>query len=221
LVFNEAAMKEVRVTFQSGELKLEGLLAGLAGPLPARGGVVCHPHPLYGGSMYNNVVDAALGAMWKLGWATLRFNFRGVGASEGEHSGGSGEAADAAAAVQFLTSQTGVETEGSVLAGYSFGAMAAMAAAPSITKLAALVLIALPVQMADVATLEQFDKPIILAAGDRDGYCPGAQLEALHSRLGPRSQLKIIPGADHFFGGCEQELAAALETMLRSVTNAS
>ena len=214
-------MKEVRVTFQSGELTLEGLLAEPSGSQPVRGGVVCHPHPLYGGSMYNNVVDAALGAMWELGWATLRFNFRGVGASEGEHSGGIGEASDAAAAVQFLTSQPGIESAGAVLAGYSFGSMAAMKAAPTINNLTALTLVALPLQMVDAAALEQFGKPIVLAAGDRDAYCPRAQLEALHRGLGARSQLKIVEGADHFFSGFEEELAESLEAMLRAAVNVS
>ncbi|HJU27809.1 MAG TPA: hypothetical protein VJ718_01485, partial [Candidatus Binataceae bacterium] len=116
-------MKERQVTFASGDLKLEGLLAIPEDSRPARAGVVCHPHPLYGGSMYNNVVDAVLEAMWKLGWATLRFNFRGVGQSEGEHGGGAGEADDATAAVKFLGEQTGLTVSNLVLAGYSFGAM--------------------------------------------------------------------------------------------------
>jgi alpha/beta superfamily hydrolase len=214
-------MNEERVSFSSGDLTLEGLLAKPDGLDPVRGGVICHPYPLYGGSMYNNVVDAALAAMWELGWATLRFNFRGVGASEGEHSGGPGEAADAAAAVKYLVEQPGVQPDGAILAGYSFGAIAAMAAAPQIGSLAALTLIALPIQMADPVALEQFSRPIILAAGDNDGYCPARQLEALHRRLGGRSQLKIIEGADHFFGGFEEELANALEPMLKAVTTAS
>jgi len=214
-------MEEERVSFNSGDLTLEGLLAKPAGTDPVRGAVVCHPHPLYGGSMYNNVVDAALAAIWELGWATLRFNFRGVGASEGEHTGGPGEAADASAAIKFLNEQSGVLPDGAVLVGYSFGAMAAMTAAPQINSLAALTLIALPIQMADTAVLEQFSRPIILAAGDNDGYCPARQLEALHRRLGGRSQLKIIPGADHFFSGFEEELAEALEPMLKAVTTAN
>ncbi|HLW71115.1 MAG TPA: alpha/beta family hydrolase [Candidatus Binataceae bacterium] len=214
-------MKEQQITFRSGELTLEGLLAIPSGAGAVRGGVVCHPHPLYGGSMYNNVVDAALTAMWNLGWATLRFNFRGVGASEGEHGGGAGEAADAAAAVQFLSGHAGVVVTGAVLAGYSFGAMAAAAAAPSIDNLAALALIALPLRMADTTALERFKHPIILAAGDRDGYCPVAELETLHRGLGARSQLKVIAGADHFFGGFEEQLTSALESMLHRVTTAS
>lgn len=211
-------MKEESITFPSDDLTLEGLLAKPEGTGSVRGGVVCHPHPLYGGSMYNNVVDAALASMWELGWATLRFNFRGVGASEGEHSGGSGEASDAAAALKFLSNQSGIEAQGAVLAGYSFGAMAAMGAALALNDLGALVLIALPLQMVDTAMLERFKGPIILIAGDNDGYCSRRQLEALHRELGGRSQLKIIEGADHFFGGYEGELAEALASMLRAVT---
>jgi alpha/beta superfamily hydrolase len=214
-------MDEERVSFQSGDLTLEGLLAKPAKSDPVRGGVVCHPHPLYGGSMYNNVVDAALAAMWELGWATLRFNFRGVGGSEGEHTGGPGETADVAAAVDFLMQQPGVHSDGAILAGYSFGAMAAMTAAPHISKLAGLTLIALPLQMIDAAALESFSRPIILAAGDRDEYCPVRQLEAVHRNLGARSQLKVIEGADHFFGGFEEELAEALQTMLKAIATVS
>jgi len=99
--------------------------------------------------------------------------------------------------------------------------MAAMAAAPQISNLAALTLIALPIQMVDTAALERFSRPIILAAGDSDGYCPARQLEALHRSLGARSQLKIIEGADHFFGGFEDELADALQAMLKAVATAS
>src|SRR6266850_2414037 len=81
----ENQLQEKQVTFRSGDLTLKGLLASPGGDAPAA--VVCHPHPMYGGSMFNNVVDAILAAMWRLGYSTLRFNFRGVGASEGEHDG--------------------------------------------------------------------------------------------------------------------------------------
>ncbi|HKV54724.1 MAG TPA: alpha/beta family hydrolase [Candidatus Binataceae bacterium] len=210
-------MKEQPITFPSGELTLEGLIAKPESLKEARGAVVCHPHPLYGGSMYNNVVDAALEAMWRLGWATLRFNFRGVGGSEGEHGGGAGEADDAAAAVGYLAEQSGVKAEGIVLAGYSFGAMAATNAAPGLKNLGALTLIALPIRMANTDALRRFSGPLILAAGDHDDYCPASQLQAIHEDLAGRAQLKIIQGADHFFGGYEEELADALESMLRRI----
>jgi len=101
-------MNEIQISFRSGDLTLEGLLANPGANAPAA--VVCHPHPLYGGSMYNNVVDAILAAMWQAGYATLRFNFRGVGASEGEHDGGPGEVDDAVAAMTYLLAQPGVLT---------------------------------------------------------------------------------------------------------------
>jgi pimeloyl-ACP methyl ester carboxylesterase len=71
--------------------------------------------------------------------------------------------------------------------------------------------------MAEADTLKRFNAPVVLAAGDRDNYCPPAQLQAIHQALGSRAQLKIINGADHFFGGYEEELANALEDMLRNI----
>src|SRR5215467_7897457 len=121
-------MKEEPITFSSGNLTLEAMIARPSSSM-GRGGVVCHPHPLYGGSMFNNVVESALEAMWRLGWATLRFNFRGVGGSQGAHSGGSGEVDDAVAAVHFLASELALAPRTIALAGYSFGAMMAMKAA--------------------------------------------------------------------------------------------
>ena len=210
-------MKEERITFASGELRLEGLIAKSATSTVERGAVVCHPHPLYGGSMYNNVVDAALEAMWRLGWATLRFNFRGVGQSQGEHGGGAGEADDAAAAVRFMAAELATSLPRIVLAGYSFGAMAALNAVSRLPDLGALMLIALPLRMAESDALKQFNAPVVLAAGDHDNYCPPAQLQAINQALGGRAQLKIISGADHFFGGYEAELTDALEGMLKSL----
>src|SRR5271169_6313902 len=140
-------MKEIQVSFRSGDLTLEGLLANPGENSPAA--VVCHPHPLYGGSMFNNVVEAMLAAMWQAGYATLRFNFRGVGASEGEHDGGPGEVDDAVAAMAFLLAQPGVRKEDAVMAGYSFGAMAAVSAGFERAELARIVAVALPLAMAD------------------------------------------------------------------------
>ncbi len=82
-------MIESHVVFRSAELQLEGLIA-LPESRAAGAAVVCHPHPMYGGSMHNNVVEAVLDALWRRGFATLRFNFRGVGGSEGEYDGGEG-----------------------------------------------------------------------------------------------------------------------------------
>jgi alpha/beta superfamily hydrolase len=213
----EAAMKEERVTFKSSDLTLEGMIAYPDGAGPHRAAVVCHPHPLYGGSMYNNVVDAVLGALHARGFATLRFNFRGVGQSEGEFDNGKGEADDAIAAIHFLTAQKGVCADGSVLAGYSFGAMTAVRAAASGEEVAAIVAVALPLGMIDPSALGAITKPIVLLTGDQDSYCPANHLAALAERLGPLARLKIIPGADHFFGGREHEITAALDEALATL----
>jgi uncharacterized protein len=210
-------MKEERITFKSGELTLEGMIALPDGAGPHRAAVVCHPHPLYGGSMYNNVVDAVLEALQARRFATLRFNFRGVGASEGEFDNGKGEADDAAAAIRFLTAQAGVRTDDAVLAGYSFGAIAAVKAAAIVNEVGSVVAVALPIGMIDPSALGMIAKPVVLLAGDRDSYCPTEHLAALAERLGTAARLKIIPGADHFFGGREPEIAAALDAALATL----
>ncbi len=201
-------MNEIQVSFQSGDLTLEGLLANPGGNAPAA--VVCHPHPMYGGSMFNNVVDAILAAMWQAGFATLRFNFRGVNASEGEHDGGPGEVDDAVAAMAFLLAQSGVRREGAVMAGYSFGAMVAVSAGYERAEIARIVAVALPLAMADARIPDGASKPILLISGDRDSYSPVAGLEALQSRIGNSARLEIIAGTDHFFGGREAELSRAI-----------
>ncbi len=205
-------MSEIQVSFRSGDLTLEGLLANPGANAPAA--VVCHPHPLYGGSMHNNVVDAILAAMWQAGYATLRFNFRGVGASEGEHDGGPGEVDDAAAAMTFLLAQPGVRKEGAVMAGYSFGAMVAVSAGYERAEIARIVAVALPLAMADARIPEGASKPVLLVSGDRDSYSPVAGLQAVKSKIGGSARLEIVAGADHFFGGREAELLRVIGVAL-------
>ena len=210
----ENQMQEKQVTFRSGDLTLEGLLASPGGEAPAA--VVCHPHPMYGGSMYNNVVDAILAAIWQLGYSTLRFNFRGVGASEGEHDGGRGEADDAAAAMTFILSQSGVRKAGAVMAGYSFGAMVAVTAGYEHAEVSRIVAVALPLSMTEARVPVGASKPLLLVSGDHDSYSPVAGLTALREKIGKSARLEIIKGADHFFGGSEAELSRVIEAALRS-----
>jgi alpha/beta superfamily hydrolase len=205
-------MNEIQVSFRSGDLTLEGLLANPGANAPAA--VVCHPHPLHGGSMYNNVVDAILAAMWQAGYATLRFNFRGVGASEGEHDGGPGEVDDSVAAMTYLLAQPGVRKEGAVMAGYSFGAMVAVSAGYESAEIARIVAVALPLAMADARIPEGASKPVLLVSGDRDSYSPVAGLQALKSKIGDSARLEVVAGADHFFGGCEAELGRVIGAAL-------
>jgi alpha/beta superfamily hydrolase len=203
-------MSESRISFPCGDLKLEGLLMLPAGEAPGAA-VVCHPHPMYGGSMYNNVVEAVLEAFWRQQFATLRFNFRGVGDSAGEYDGGEGELDDVREAVAFLADKAAVESV--MLAGYSFGASLSLRAGlidPAVNRL---VLVALPVAMM-TGPSDSASKPVLLVSGDRDSYSPVEPLRKLASALGGRARLEILAGADHFFGGYEARLSALVGAAL-------
>lgn len=209
-------MKERPVSFDCEGLALEGLLA-IAPPAEAPGAVVCHPHPQHGGSMFNNVVEAMLEALWAAGYATLRFNFRGVGSNQGEYGGGSGEVLDARAAVNFLIGQPGVGRDAALLAGYSFGAGVALRTGCVMREVAALVAVAPPVGIMDLSLVAGCGKPVMMIGGDRDPYCPAARLEELRVRVGRAASVRVIAGADHFFAGFEPQLSAALGDLLAAI----
>jgi uncharacterized protein len=207
-------MKEVEVTFPSGDLMLEGLLVNPGADSPAA--VVCHPHPMYGGSMHNDIVQVMLFSLWKKAYATLRFNFRGVGRSDGEYDGGPGEVDDAIAAATFLLAQPGVRKDGLLMAGYSFGAMVALTAGYDRADVARIVAVALPLAMADARIPAGATKPLLLVSGDADTYSPVAGLRALKDKIGDSARLEIVAGADHFFGGRADELSRALANGLKA-----
>jgi uncharacterized protein len=213
-------MTEESVSFKTGALRLEGRFARPPSAGPVSGAVVCHPHPLYGGSMDNNVVAAILNAFWALDFATLRFNFRGVGRSEGAHGDGTAEIEDVAAAVRFIGAQPGVRPNGVVLAGYSFGARVAVSAAPGIAEVASVIAVALPISMRDPPSTAGWNKPLLLMAGDRDSFCSVRDLEAFHLRVRPHSTLKLIAGADHFFAGFESELSEQIGQAIKAASPA-
>ena len=175
---------------------LEARLAPLANP---KGGfVVCHPHPLYGGDLDNPVVIRAAEVAQAAGYATLRFNFRGAGTSEGVHDKGRGEQEDVRAAMAALATHLPAGSRVGVM-GYSFGAaMAARATRPSVPE-APLGLIAPPLGMYDFDFLQTRPGRLLLVAGTADAYCP---VEALHRLAAITSaEERIVEGADHFFFG--------------------
>jgi alpha/beta superfamily hydrolase len=188
---------------------LEARLAPLANP---KGGfVVCHPHPLYGGDMDNPVVIRVAEVAQAAGYATLRFNFRGAGASEGVHDKGRGEQEDVRAAMAALATHLPAGSRVGVM-GYSFGAaMAARASRPSVPE-APLGLIAPPLGMYDFDFLQTSPGRLLLVAGTADSYCP---VEALHRLAALTStEERIVEGADHFFFGKLYPLGEAIEAWL-------
>lgn len=180
------------------------------------GFVLCHPHPLYGGDMDNPVVVRAAEVAQAAGYATLRFNFRGVGGSEGVHDKGQGEQDDVRAAMTTLAARL---PAGRLLGaiGYSFGAhAAARASRPGPAPLA---LIAPPLGMYDWSFLERGGGPVLLTAGTRDGYCP---VEALHRLAQATGSIeRLIEGADHFFFGKLYPLGEAIEAWLAAIQPAA
>jgi alpha/beta superfamily hydrolase len=178
-----------------GDLVLEGIYIRGDGA-EAPGALVAPPHPLYGGSMTSPVVGEVAWACQRAGYATLRFEWRGVGASSGSPSGESADAdADYAAALAHLADTV----SGPLLAGgYSFGAAAALRVAVSEPRVRRLVLVAPPAAMLDARALAAFRGQALLLTGEHDGYAPPSALEALLADA-ERCTLEVIPGADHFF----------------------
>jgi uncharacterized protein len=179
------------------DLSLEALLALPASP--TAGVVICHPHPLYGGDMENPVVVRVQEVCSTLGLATLRFNFRGVGASGGVHGGGVAEQQDAAAALDALARAIGAGAA-LAIAGYSFGSRIAALVGSQDDRVRGMALIAPPLAMSDFGFLEDRKVPTLAVAGTRDQYCPPDEF-ARFTAARPWIKASAIEGADHFFFG--------------------
>jgi alpha/beta superfamily hydrolase len=162
---------------------------------------------LYGGNMNNPVVRALETGLQRAGRTTLRFNFRGAGGSTGAFAGGSGEADDLRAAVGHLIKTAGVKEV--AVAGYSFGAMVTLRAAPALAEVDRFIAVAPPLSFFDLGELATCSKPKLFIAGDRDQYCSVTDVNRQLAVVGDPKQLRILAGADHFLYGDEPEIAAA------------
>ncbi len=205
-------MKRKRVQFDCGGLKLEGVLHLPDDDGRSPGVVVCHPHPLYGGSMDNNVVQAVAAALVGRKMAAFTFNFRGVGGSQGRFDNGRGEQDDIRAAVGWLFAQPDVDGERLGLAGYSFGASVALPFARGDTRVKAVALVSLPLM--DGTQVEQAEEilstltiPKLLLCGDEDFVVPPAALERVSRKAMEPKEVRVVPGADHFWWGNEGTMA--------------
>jgi alpha/beta superfamily hydrolase len=191
-------MGEERVYFKCGERMLEGLFLPSAG---MKGAVIAHPHPLMGGTMRDHVVVTLAALFQSRRFSTLRFNFRGVGRSEGFYDNGEGERDDVQAAVRFLSEQ-GVDEI--TAAGYSFGALMVLKYRAAAKDSGFTLLISPPLAEAAVSFRHLKGMRGLIVSGDRDPFC---SVEALKKAAGEASwPHEIIPGADHFYIGKEEAL---------------
>lgn len=181
------------------------------GIAPAVCGVVCHPHPLYGGTMQNKVVHTVARAMQELGAPTVRFNFRGVGGSAGDYDAGRGELEDALAACEWARANWGCEALW--LAGFSFGAAVALEAA-AVAKPNALITVAPPVGRIIVAPVTRPACPWLIVQGDRDELVDVVTVRRWVGEFEVPPQLVELPEAEHFFHGRLGDLRSAVLSFL-------
>jgi alpha/beta superfamily hydrolase len=186
--------------------------------------VVCHPHPLFGGTLHNKVVFHTMKALHSFGFPVLRFNFRGTGLSQGEHDHGNGEIDDVRAALDWLDREYHLPL---VFAGFSFGAAVGLRAAYVDARVQALIGVGTPVGPVSAGAeeprvytfefLQDCTKPKLFVSGARDQFGPRAKLEALVASVPEPKKLVMIEGADHFFEGRLRELREAIESWVPSV----
>lgn len=182
---------------------LEGQLDCAAYPAHAGHAVVCHPHPQHGGTMQNKVVHTLIRAMTANALTALRFNFRGVGASEGAYGQGTGETDDTVAACDWLVSiDPGYPL---LLAGFSFGAYTALRAANLVAPVA-LVTVAPPVRMFAFASQHRPRCPWLVVQGDADEITDIAAVQEWLAGMQDPPRLEVMSGASHFFHGRLPEL---------------
>ena len=201
--------------------RLEALLNAGA-PDATHAALVCHPHPLFGGTLHNKVVFHTMKALNSFGFPVLRMNFRGTGLSQGEHDHGNGEVDDVRTALDWLDAEFHLPL---ILAGFSFGAAVGLRAACADDRVRSVIGVGTPVLpvAADAEEprvyayefLRDCAKPKLLVSGARDQFGPRAKLEALVGSLPDPKKLIVIEGADHFFEGRLRELREAIEVWIR------
>lgn len=200
--------------FEGPAGRIEAILKEPNGPV-RRAAIVCHPHPLFGGTMHNKVVFRIARAFQDSGFSVLRFNFRGVGQSMGEHDDGIGEQDDLRAAIEFVEEK--YSKPEIWLAGFSFGSVVMLRAASCDARVKAIVAAGVPVSKYDLSTIGSCNKPKLFVQGSLDQFGSADDLRRMFASLDEPKQLKIIEGADHFFEGHLSELTEAVSSFVSTV----
>jgi alpha/beta superfamily hydrolase len=201
-------MQEEQITFLSDGLRIEGLLGRQPGE---RGVVITHPHSLYGGTMYNQVVESLVRVYQNKGFTTLRFNFRGVGESEGTYGEGRGEKEDVISALRYLY---GLEKSAIDLAGYSFGAWVNAHLTPSEFSVSNMIMVSPPVAVLDFSFLTSDQRIKAVVAAGRDDIAPADHISRLMATWNPAALFEVIDGADHLYSGKIEILESVLSRLI-------
>ena len=199
-------MRQSAVSFETEGLTFEGVVAQPddgSGPWP--GVVICHPHPLHGGNMDNNVVIALALGLAQDGFVTLRFNFRGVGGSQGSHTKGESESEEILAALALIKEwpDTNVNIG---LAGYSFGTSVILGHSELYSEVKAIALVSPPFRAVEGTALKESQFPVLITTGDRDRLVDSTQLDSELASFLNAPEFKLFDGVDHFWYGQEARL---------------
>jgi alpha/beta superfamily hydrolase len=182
---------------------------------PQPSAIVCHPHPMFGGTMHNKVVYQAAKALHDLGIPVLRFNFRGTGLSEGAHDRGRGEQDDVRAGLSFLATE--FPDRPIILAGFSFGAWVGLRVGCEDHRVRKLIGLGLPVDRSDLSFLRTCTKPKLIIQGGNDEFGSRKNVETLFAELPQPKKLVVVEGVDHFFAGKLPEVGAAIKDWLAEI----
>lgn len=194
------------IQISSGDITLEALLETPIHSTRPPCVLMCHPNPRQGGSIYNNVLDSSSSSLIKKGIASLRFNFRGVGASTGIFGDGDFEGSDTLTVIDFASHIDQIDGGRLGILGYSFGAGIALEAASVTSKVKSMVSIACPQRRFSTFGTAEIVQPKLLICGDRDHDFPSGHFKFLSGRFTKPRQVEIVNGADHFFSGYEKLL---------------
>lgn len=203
----------IAMAFRHDRMPLGSLDLPEAQPRPPRAAVIIgHPHPLHGGTMHTKAVFQTAKAFCRLGCAVLRFNFRGVGTSEGTFGNGLGEVEDYWACLEFMASRF----PGTPLwaAGVSFGSWVALSAGADDERVTTLIGLAMPTEMYDFSRAAQSDKPKYFVHGEHDEICPLKSMREFYAHAAEPKELAVIEASNHLFDGRLGEVGETLHGWL-------
>jgi hypothetical protein len=192
--------------------RLEALLWTTPASDPPLAAVVCHPHPLFGGTMHNKVAFQTAKALHNYGIPVLRFNFRGVGLSEGVHDKGRGERDDARTAIDYMAAE--FPGRPIAVAGFSFGSIVGLRVGCEDARVVELIGLGLPADHSDFAFLHDCAKPKLIIQGGNDKFGSRKNVESVFAALSEPRRLVIVDGADHFFVGQLEKVGESISEWL-------